>query len=176
MSRVSPLHLAVSVLTGHLLSSRQKPFLASYKLTYLCNLRCQQCAFVDLPCENPSFDQVCATLDQLRERGNRVVILEGGEPLLWRDGQRRFADVAAAARERFAVVGATTNGTLPLDSPTDVLWVSVDGLHQTHNRLRGSPVFDLVVDHIRRSRHPRLFAHTQPMLKTTLKFQPWCIS
>lgn len=159
MSRVSLVNLAVSVLMHHILTGKQKPFLASFKLTYRCNLHCQQCPFVELPGKDVSFEQVCTTLDQLYARGDRMVIFEGGEPLLWRDGQYRFADAVKAARKRFAIVGATTNGTLPLDVPTDMLWVSVDGFADTHNRLRGAPVFDQVIDHIRRSQHPRLYAH-----------------
>jgi len=53
----------------------------------------------------------------------------------------------------------TTNGTQSLDVATDVLWVSVDGLRETHNSLRGAPVFDRIMANVRASRHPRLYAH-----------------
>ncbi len=157
MSRSSPITLAANVLTHHLFT--KKPFLTSYKLTYRCNLRCQQCPFVDQPGPEPSFAQVCAVLDLLQQRGSRIVIFEGGEPLLWHDGQHGLADIARYAQARFAVVGATTNGTLPLDVPTDLLWVSVDGFAETHNQLRGANIFDQVIKHIRISSHPRLYAH-----------------
>ena len=77
-----------------------------------------------------------AALDALHRAGCRIVVFEGGEPLLWRDGARSFADLARCARERFLCTAATTNGTLPLDVPVDVLWVSLDGTRETHNRLR----------------------------------------
>ncbi|HNR52741.1 MAG TPA: radical SAM protein, partial [Deltaproteobacteria bacterium] len=67
-------------------------------------------------------------LDVLRDLGCRIVIFEGGEPLLWKDGEYSFRDLVHLARRSFLCVGATTNGTLPLDAPTDVLWVSIDGL------------------------------------------------
>jgi MoaA/NifB/PqqE/SkfB family radical SAM enzyme len=124
-----------------------------------CNLHCQQCPFVDRPAPEPTFAQVTALLDQLYARGDRIVIFEGGEPLLWRDGAHRFADVAAYARTRFRVTGVTTNGTLPLDVPTDILWVSLDGFAETHNRLRGAPIFDQVIANLRRAAHPRVVAH-----------------
>jgi MoaA/NifB/PqqE/SkfB family radical SAM enzyme len=107
----------------------------------------------------PPFEAVKTTLDRLRARGNRVVIFEGGEPMLWRDGSRGINDVVMEAKRRFPVVGMTTNGTLGLDAPTDVLWVSVDGLRETHNALRGAAIYDRVIANIRASRHPRLFAH-----------------
>lgn len=159
MSRLSPLALPVDVLCNHLLSPRRRPFLASYKLTYRCNLRCQQCVFHGYTSPDPDFNQVCSTLAELRRRGDRVVIFEGGEPLLWRDGPRRFADVVGAARSLFGCVGVTTNGTLPLDLDTDILWGSVDGFAETHNRLRQAPIFDQVIANLRGCRHPRLYAH-----------------
>ena len=159
MSRVSPVQLAADVLFHHLLTGRRRPFLASVKLTYRCNLRCRQCPFADYPGADGAYEQVCATLDRLHARGDRVVIFEGGEPLLWRSGLYTFADVVKYAQKRFAVVGAATNGTLSLNAPTDILWVSVDGFAETHNRLRGAPIFDRVIEAIRRSTHPRLYAH-----------------
>lgn len=146
------------VLRNYLFAQR-KPFLASYKVTYRCNLRCLQCPFYSLESPTPTFEQACQTLDQLYQRGNRMVVLEGGEPMLWEDGKYRVHDLAAYARQQFFSVGMTTNGTLPLDVPTDVLWVSIDGLRETHNQLRGAPIFDQVITNVRASWHPRLFAH-----------------
>ena len=50
------------------------------------------------------------------------------------------------AKRRFFSVGITTNGTLPLDVGSDVLWVSLDGLRKTHDRLRGAPVFERIIE------------------------------
>lgn len=141
------------------LFSRQKPFLASFKINYTCNLHCQQCPFYTLPDPGLSYVEACRIIDWLYARGNRLLMFEGGEPLLWRDGEKRAHDLVAYARRLFFSVGMTTNGTRPLDVPTDVLWVSVDGLRDTHNRLRGAPVFDQVIGNARESRHPRLYAH-----------------
>jgi len=79
--------------------------------------------------------------------------------MLWRDGDYRVHDLVDYARRRFFSVGMTTNGTQSLDVATDVLWVSVDGLRETHNSLRGAPVFDQIMANVRASRHPRLYAH-----------------
>jgi len=143
----------------HYLFSRQKPFLASFKLTYTCNLRCLQCPFHSMQSDELSYVEACGIIDRLYTRGSRLLMLEGGEPLLWRDGEKRVHDLVNYARQRFFSVGLTTNGTQPLDVSTDVLWVSVDGLRETHNKLRGAPVFDRVIENARASRHPRLYAH-----------------
>lgn len=146
------------ILQNYLLS-RRKPFLASFKLTYNCNLRCQQCPFCTMTSSELTYQQACLILDRLYERGNRMVVIEGGEPMLWHDGEIRVHDLVIYARQRFFSVGMTTNGTFPLDVPTDVLWVSIDGLRETHNELRGANIFDKVMGNVHASTHPRLFAH-----------------
>jgi MoaA/NifB/PqqE/SkfB family radical SAM enzyme len=135
------------------------PLLASYKLTYRCNLRCLQCPFWQIEAPDPPFSRVVETLEALYARGNRIIIFEGGEPMLWKDGAYTIHDVAVEARKRFYRVGLTTNGTQSLDVPTDILWVSLDGLEETHNRLRGAFIFQKIMDNIAASQHPRIFAH-----------------
>lgn len=143
----------------HYVLQRDKPLLASFKLTYRCNLRCQQCPFYSMEAEELTFPQVTAILDRLYHRGNRLIVLEGGEPMLWKDGDYTIHDVVAAAHKHFFSVGMTTNGTLPLDVNVDTLWVSVDGLEETQNALRGAPIFGKVMNNISKSQHQRLFAH-----------------
>jgi MoaA/NifB/PqqE/SkfB family radical SAM enzyme len=138
---------------------RERPLLASLKLTYRCNLRCRQCPFYALEGPELRYAEATQLIDHLYARGNRILIFEGGEPLLWQDGERRVHDLVTYARRSFFSVGMTTNGTLPLDVPTDILWVSIDGLRETHNALRGAPIFDRVLANVRASSHPRLFAH-----------------
>ncbi|MBE0684754.1 MAG: radical SAM protein [Anaerolineaceae bacterium] len=143
----------------HYVLHRDKPLLASFKLTYRCNLTCQQCPFFSLQAEELQYEQVLDVLDRLYQRGNRLVVLEGGEPMLWKDGTYSIHDVVATARNKFFSVGMTTNGTLPLDVAVDSLWVSIDGLEETHNALRGAPVFSRIMENIKKSQHPRLYAH-----------------
>lgn len=138
------------------------PLIASLKLTYRCNLSCMACPFHHLaggPGTHMSFETAVQSLDALADRGCPVVVFEGGEPLLWSDGEHMFRDIAGYARQRFACTAATTNGTLPLDVPTDVLWVSLDGTRETHNLLRSSS-YDVVMGNIRSSHHKRLYVHT----------------
>ena len=85
-------------------------------------------------------------------------MFEGGEPLLWSDGTRTFSDLARYARDRFLCTAATTNGTLPLDVPVDVLWVSLDGTKETHDRLR-SGSFDRAWENLGRASHVKLLVH-----------------
>jgi MoaA/NifB/PqqE/SkfB family radical SAM enzyme len=86
-----------------------------------------------------------------------LVIFEGGEPFIWRDAERRLDDLIVEAKKRFFFVGVTTNGTLPLESKADALWVSIDGLEENHNFNRG-PTFQRIMENLERSSHPRKLA------------------
>ncbi|MHA1569501.1 MAG: radical SAM protein [Alphaproteobacteria bacterium] len=140
---------------------RRLPLIASFKLTYRCNLACAACPFhlrAEQPDAHIGWDAAVRCLDELQARGCRFVVFEGGEPLLWRDGEHNFTDLASYARDRFLRVAATTNGTLPLDVPTDLLWVSLDGGPATHDRLRCDS-FDQLWQNLRAAHHPKLLVH-----------------
>jgi MoaA/NifB/PqqE/SkfB family radical SAM enzyme len=100
----------------------------------------------------------CSSLDRLAETRCPIVVFEGGEPLLWADHPYTFSDLVLYAKNRFACVGVTTNGTLDLDVPTDILWVSIDGTRDTHNLLRSNS-YDSVLENLKRTKHRRLFVH-----------------
>lgn len=142
----------------HRLTGERRPLLAGFKLTHRCNLRCRTCPFWRRPRPDLPFEGVLAALDELYGAGCRLLILEGGEPFLWRDGDRRLDDVIAAARARgFARIGVTTNGTLSIETSADLVWVSLDGMQATHEANRG-PVWERIMANMAACRHPRLFA------------------
>lgn len=143
------------------LLGRNVPLIASVKLTYRCNLSCRACPFhlrAGSPGTHMTWDCACRSLDSLAQSGCPIVVFEGGEPLLWHDSGRTFSDLALHARRSFACVAATTNGTIDLDVPTDILWVSLDGMKETHDLLR-SGSHDRVLKNISSSGHPRLYVH-----------------
>jgi MoaA/NifB/PqqE/SkfB family radical SAM enzyme len=140
---------------------RKLPLLASFKITYRCNLACRACPFHlrnDEDNIRMSRDTAAKALENLRQLGTRIVVFEGGEPMLWRDGSYRLHDLVLDAKKFFLRVAVTTNGTLPLDVPAHTLWVSLDGLRETHNALR-SDSFDRVWSNIKDTKHPRVFIH-----------------
>jgi len=155
---------AVHVL-GSFLKSRLTrggtPLIASVKITYRCNLSCMACPFHHLAANENAhmgWDIAVESLHSLYETGCPIVVFEGGEPLLWADGAKNFHDLAAYARGLFPCVGVTTNGTLDLDVPADICWVSVDGTRDTHNRLRSNS-YDRLMENLRKTRHPKILAH-----------------
>lgn len=137
---------------------QKTPILAGMKLTHACNLRCQACPFWQKPAGSLSFAQALSCMLTLYQWGVRILIIEGGEPFLWRDGDYTLRDLVNEARKIFFSVGVTTNGTFPLDIAADIVWVSIDGLPATHDRLRGES-FDRAMAMIAASDHPRIYAH-----------------
>jgi MoaA/NifB/PqqE/SkfB family radical SAM enzyme len=155
-----PLDLSLFFLQRKILG-RKIPLLASFKVTYRCNLICRACPFhlrSDDEEGHMSWNTAIGALDSLRRLGTRMIVFEGGEPLLWRDGSYRLHDLVLYARKNFLRVAVTTNGTLPLDVPAHTLWVSLDGLKETHDELRSNS-FDLICSNIKKTRHPRVFIH-----------------
>ncbi|HDP69793.1 MAG TPA: DUF3463 domain-containing protein [Actinobacteria bacterium] len=140
------------------ISNSNKPLLAGVKLTHRCTLKCRQCPFWQRPGDDIKFADLKEIMKNLYRQGVRIWLMEGGEPLLWRDGKLNINNVVTEAKKYFYCVGVTTNGTLPIDVKTDVVWVSVDGLRDTHNYLRNNS-FDKVIENIKNSKHPHIFAN-----------------
>jgi MoaA/NifB/PqqE/SkfB family radical SAM enzyme len=136
----------------------KRPILAGLKVTHNCNLRCRHCPFWKKEKKSLSFLQVKKSLRDLYNLGVRIVIIEGGEPFLWKDDGYDIRDVVKEAKKLFVSVGITTNGTFPLGIDSDVIWVSIDGLRETHNCIRGES-FDKIIDNIKNSAHPKIYAH-----------------
>lgn len=139
----------------------KKPILAGFKLTHKCNLACRHCPFWKRQSvEMLKFNQVVNILHKLYQLGIRIVIFEGGEPFLWKDGNYGVSDVVAEANKLFFSVGVTTNGTFSMDVPlANTVWVSFDGLEDTHNYIRGRQIFADVLRNIKSSSHPNIYAN-----------------
>jgi len=136
----------------------KRPLLAGLKVTHLCNLKCRHCPFWKKEKVSLSFLQAKNSLRHLYDLGVRLVIIEGGEPFLWKDNGYDIRDVVSEANKLFFSVGVTTNGTFPLEADSDIIWVSIDGLKKTHDLLRGES-FDRIMTNIKKSTHPKIYTH-----------------
>jgi MoaA/NifB/PqqE/SkfB family radical SAM enzyme len=80
-----------------------------------CDMGCTFCAS-DLGFDRMSFDQACDLIQGLHASGYSNVVLGGGEPALWRDGDKSLADIARFAKDLGLEVQVNTNGIrLPKD-------------------------------------------------------------
>jgi MoaA/NifB/PqqE/SkfB family radical SAM enzyme len=124
-----------------------------------CNLSCRHCTVYRAA--NPhikSYGQIEEELVYSYGLGSRFVDFEGGEPTLWRDGDRDLNSlIRLSKRIGFFSATITTNALLPFrGSEADSIWVSLDGLGAYHDDIRGRGVFDRLVRNIEDARHPRL--------------------
>ncbi len=142
---------------------KKSPLLAGFKITRKCNLTCVHCPFWKSEGEDMDFKGVCNTIDYLAKEGAKIIIFEGGEPTLWRDSEYNFTHVLNYAKKKFLSVNFTTNGLNGFGYPTDTVWVSIDGLENGHDFLRGKGVFRKVINNIKEFKvfndKPKLYAN-----------------
>ena len=154
-SRVKQLaYFAAFAARSRLNKNYKKPLLCSFKLTGNCNLKCLHCPFwkTEKPADMNYFE-VTSMLQMLYMDGVRIVIFEGGEPLLWKDrkNNKDIGDVICYAQKLFFCTGVTTNGTINLEKfGPDIFFISIDGLEETHDRIRGKS-FKKIIENLEKN-------------------------
>jgi MoaA/NifB/PqqE/SkfB family radical SAM enzyme len=136
------------------------PLVGGIPLTDLCNLSCAHCVVKDEGRGHFPMTRLVGWMKDLYSAGVRILYLQGGEILTWRDGDLRPNDVIHRAREMgFFRIAAVTNGTYPIDLEADAVWVSVDGPPETHDAIRGTGAFEKLRRNVSISEHPCLYAN-----------------
>lgn len=132
------------------IARHHRPYILGLVITDICNLACKHCRVANVYHRSMTIDEVNAHLLEQYQEGIRYLYLEGGEPYLWRDGEHRLRDIVKLAKQiGYFRVHVYTNGTVPLDSSPDFTWVSVDGLGDVYQAIRGIAV-EPVLERIRR--------------------------
>lgn len=125
--------------------NRRNPLQSVVFISDRCNLSCRHCCVYNH--KNPltkSYEQIEEELRYCYSLGSRFVDFEGGEPFLWRDDKGRTVDDLCdlAHRIGFFSCTITTNAQKPFpDSHADSIWVSMDGVGEYHDRVRGEGTF-----------------------------------
>jgi len=118
-------------------------YFAEIDITDNCNLRCKHCYHFngkskfrtkELPIE--AWKQ---RFDEIRKKGVRFVLLVGGEPALRKD-------ILMLADKTFPFVYVITNGTIKITEEFNhLLFVSLDGMEQKNDAIRGKGVFSRAI-------------------------------
>jgi Fe-coproporphyrin III synthase len=127
-----------------------KIFGAEIDVTDKCNLRCKHCYHFhgkkDFRAEELSIEEWEARFNELHKSGIRSVLLVGGEPAL-------RTDVLMLADRTFPFVYVITNGTVNIPREFDHrLFVSIDGLKDTNDSIRGPGSFSRALNNYRRDK------------------------
>ena len=133
------------------------PLICGLVLTNKCNLQCRHCRVNSRETEAMSFEEAKAMIDSFYDEGGRTLYLEGGEPFLWKDNSYGIEDIIRYSHNRgYYSIVIYTNGTFPIDTSADTVFISVDGLQEKNDFLRGKS-FDRIIKNIKESDHPSLF-------------------
>jgi len=144
-----------------------------------CNLACRHCTAYRK--DNPiikTYSQIREELEYSYKLGARFVDFEGGEPTIWRDGDYDLNSLIRLAKIiGFYSATITTNALLPFaGSEADSIWVSLDGLGDYHDEIRGKGSFERLVKNITSSGHPALSVNmvinnrNYPLVTETIEF------
>jgi MoaA/NifB/PqqE/SkfB family radical SAM enzyme len=120
------------------------PRIATYEITSKCNLNCEHCYWMkSLDSKDElSDEQWREVFIEHKSRGVTFAFLTGGEPTL-------RLNVIDLADRIFNGLSIASNGVIKI--PEHIkrrIFVSIDGPRDVHNRIRGSEVFDIVLNNI----------------------------
>lgn len=142
---------------NHQIFKKKTPLICGLVVTDRCNLQCRHCRVANRGMKDLSFEETKTAIRSFYEEGGRTLYLEGGEPFIWHDGQYTLEDIVEYSRKMgFLTIIVYTNGTIPIKTSADTVFVSVDGPRKTHDFLRGN-TFDKIMKNIQESKHPSLY-------------------
>lgn len=128
-----------------LLNMVAPPYLVSYAVTRKCNLKCKHCysdARDSAPPDELTLSEARILIDDLASWGVKLLIFDGGEPLLRGD----FFEIVGYASNKGLKVVVGSNGTTidvetarkMRDAGVECVQISIDGAKpETHDRFRG---------------------------------------
>ncbi len=133
---------------------RKAPLQTVLFITDKCNLRCKHCSvYGSAGYRQRTYDEIVADMQYAYSYGSRFIDLEGGEPTLWKEGDRTINDLIDKARALgFFSITVTTNAQQDFSwiHPHSI-WVSMDGVGKYHDSIRGEGTFARLEENIRRS-------------------------
>ena len=128
---------------------QDSPYLFVLTINDQCNLNCPYCVNKNSGKFDLSYKGAITHLENAYFRGHRTLVITGGEPMLFLDGQKGISTVVEKARNiGFHEVAVFTNGTQPLKASADRYFVSIDGTREIHNIIRDN-TYDLILDNVK---------------------------
>ena len=135
----------------------RSPIGASIKITQRCNLNCTHCGWEKKSADELSFKEWKAIIDNLYSKGVAVIAVEGGEPTLHPEA----GDIVDYIKKKGLFCIFITNGTRELSHiHPHVVWISIDGMQECHDKIRGQGTFKKVVETINNNRDRRIISLT----------------
>jgi len=120
-----------------------------------CNLKCKHCSVYNNEPITKTFEQIRQEMQYCYSLGSRFIDFEGGETTLWQDGDKDINNLIECAKEMgFYSCTITTNAQKDFGtSKADSIWVSLDGIGEIHEKIRGVGTFARLEKNIKNSKH-----------------------
>ena len=147
----------IKFVINHQIFNKRTPLICGLTVTNQCNLKCRHCRIASRGRKRINFEETITAIDSFYKEGGRTLYLQGGEPFIWHDRQYNLDDIVDYAHKvGFLTTIIYTNGTIPIKTSADTVFISIDGLEKTHDWLRGK-TFDRIMKNIHESKHPSLY-------------------
>jgi len=128
---------------------QEAPYMFVLMINDKCNLNCFYCVSKNSGKYDLQYSDVVAHLENAFSRGNRTLVITGGEPMLFKNEEKGILDVVKKARKiGFFEIAIFTNGTQPLDVSVDRYFVSIDGDQKTHDIIRNN-TYDSILENVK---------------------------
>lgn len=151
------LFFGIKYIVNYHIFKKKTPLICGLTVTNECNLHCRHCRVAERGKKSLTFEEMTTALQSFYQQGGRTVYFQGGEPFVWQEGKKTLEDIVVYSRKMgFLTTIIYTNGTIPINTAADTVFVSLDGLGDTHDYLRGK-TFDRIVKNISESKHPALY-------------------
>ncbi|MCX5726515.1 MAG: radical SAM protein, partial [Candidatus Saganbacteria bacterium] len=122
------------------------PIFGTIKITRRCNFRCAHCTWWKDETNDLSTEKWKEIIEKLYIMGCRILIIEGGEPTLRKDLEEI---IQYAKRKGYYFIALYTNGSHSIDElSADIFVFSIDGVGETHDRIREKHSFNRLIGNI----------------------------
>ncbi len=123
----------------------KSPISATLKVTAHCNLTCNHCPWLKQKSQDMSTEKWINIIRELKSRGVMFLVFEGGEPTLRKDLQ----ELIEFGQSLGMITIVVSNCTRSLgDYRPEMFLISIDGLQEEHDILRGQGTFDHVLENL----------------------------
>lgn len=157
-----------------ILFRKEIPFIGGIAINDRCNLNCQYCSVSNRNIPDLSFKKIRNVLNDLYNRGMKYLYLEGGEPFLWKDSSKNLEDIIQLARDiGFRFITIYTNGTFPIKTKADTVFVSLDGLEHINKKTRSNG-FERIISNIKKSNHKKIIINCTLSSKNKDEIENFC--
>jgi len=126
----------------------RSPIVAAIKITQRCNLHCKHCTWTNKITKDLPTSEWKGIIDNLYQKGVAGIVIEGGEPTLY-EGIEEIVEYVKS-KNLYAIL--ITNGTQDISGlHPDVFWVSIDGMQESDDKIRGSGHFEKATETVRQN-------------------------